>query len=360
MDIKEDDKDSFPILQEPTETILEKLREVDPVMADRWHPKDRRKIQRSLEIWLRTGRPASEMYAEQHGDSLQSDMSDRSVLRPIIAQPPGLRYDTLIFWVYASKDVLRSRLDSRVLDMVKNGLMEEIESLESFQSSKNAVEETEKIDKTRGIWVAIGYKEFEQYRNALKTGDVGKETLNSLKQDAILRTQAATRQYANGQIRWIRYKFLNALARSNASNSTFLLDGSDISRWDIEVSQLALNVAGKFLSGENLPEPLVMSEASREMLVLKGDDISHSRGSWIRQTCENCDVTAVTAGDWEKHINSRRHRKVATAKSKRQSLRIEQRLKQQPTTDSFVSATSADNLAKEECEGEANLGNSTM
>jgi tRNA dimethylallyltransferase len=38
------------VLEEPTEVLLAKLREVDPVMADRWHPNDRRKIQRSLEL----------------------------------------------------------------------------------------------------------------------------------------------------------------------------------------------------------------------------------------------------------------------------------------------------------------------
>jgi len=36
--------EKFPILDGPTEAILERLREVDPKMADRWHPNDRRKI----------------------------------------------------------------------------------------------------------------------------------------------------------------------------------------------------------------------------------------------------------------------------------------------------------------------------
>jgi tRNA dimethylallyltransferase len=44
------DGERFPILQEPTSVIMAKLKEVDPIMAGRWHPNDRRKIQRSLEI----------------------------------------------------------------------------------------------------------------------------------------------------------------------------------------------------------------------------------------------------------------------------------------------------------------------
>ncbi|RDL33718.1 tRNA dimethylallyltransferase [Venustampulla echinocandica] len=34
--------EKFPILSGPTEDMIERLREVDPVMADRWHPKDRK------------------------------------------------------------------------------------------------------------------------------------------------------------------------------------------------------------------------------------------------------------------------------------------------------------------------------
>ena len=55
----------WPILDSPTEEIHAELRKVDPLMAARWHPKDRRHIQRSLEIWLQTGRKASEVYEEQ-------------------------------------------------------------------------------------------------------------------------------------------------------------------------------------------------------------------------------------------------------------------------------------------------------
>src|SRR5436190_11089962 len=55
----------WPILEASPGEILQKLREVDPVMAARWHPNETRKIRRSLEIYLQTGRPASEIYQEQ-------------------------------------------------------------------------------------------------------------------------------------------------------------------------------------------------------------------------------------------------------------------------------------------------------
>ena len=59
----EDLEDKYPILKESTENLLERLQDVDPVMAERWHPNDRRNIQRSLEIYLQTGRKSSDIYA---------------------------------------------------------------------------------------------------------------------------------------------------------------------------------------------------------------------------------------------------------------------------------------------------------
>ncbi|KAI5277644.1 hypothetical protein KEM54_004933, partial [Ascosphaera aggregata] len=53
-------QERFKILDKSDQEILEKLREVDPVMASRWHPNEDRKIRRSLEIYLQTGRRASE------------------------------------------------------------------------------------------------------------------------------------------------------------------------------------------------------------------------------------------------------------------------------------------------------------
>ncbi len=68
----------FPILGATAEVMLEKLREVDPQMADRWHPNDIRKIRRSLEIYLTTGRRASDIYAEQQNRKETKNPSEGS------------------------------------------------------------------------------------------------------------------------------------------------------------------------------------------------------------------------------------------------------------------------------------------
>ncbi|RVE47279.1 hypothetical protein evm_008076 [Chilo suppressalis] len=47
------------------EEIHQKLKSFDPVMASRLHPNNRRKVLRSIEVWLKTGRLHSEILAEQ-------------------------------------------------------------------------------------------------------------------------------------------------------------------------------------------------------------------------------------------------------------------------------------------------------
>lgn len=288
------------ILEEPTDVILAKLRDVDPVMADRWHPNDRRKIQRSLEIYLKSGKTASETYDEQQ-----------------LGRPLSLRYETLIFWTHASKDILFPRLDARVCKMIENGLLDEVRILENIREEKENNGET--VDMTRGIWVSIGYKEFRKYQLALNSAiDVSELNMIKLRSDATEQTQAATRQYSNRQTRWIRIKLLNALSTANALNQTFILDGTDLRNWLQNVLRPALDVVERFLMGKQLPDPKSISDAALQYLSLKQGDISKDRNLWVRQTCDLCGVTSVTAMDWEKHVKSHGHRKAVSARSKQQ------------------------------------------
>ncbi|KAK0638188.1 tRNA dimethylallyltransferase [Lasiodiplodia hormozganensis] len=296
------DSEKYPILEEPTEVILAQLREVDPVMADRWHPNDRRKIQRSLEIWLKTGKPASQLYEEQQ--SLRKQPADGTEEG---AATGTQRFPALLFWVHAANEPLRARLDARVEKMLANGLLSEVDELDRFLQQRES--EGHPVDRTRGIWVSIGYKEFEAYQRALTASSADDKELAKLRTQAIEQVQAGTRQYAKRQLRWIRIKLMNALANANAMKSLYLLDGSDLSRWQETVEAPALDVAAKFLDGEPLPEPQSISEAAAEMLTPKREyDLSERRDMWQRRTCETCNTVAVTESDWNKHVQSRGHK----------------------------------------------------
>ncbi|CAI6332664.1 unnamed protein product [Periconia digitata] len=305
---------SFAILDEPTEVILEKLKEVDPVMADRWHPNERRKIQRSLEIYLKSGKPASQMYDERR---LKRELSPNS--GEAQEHTTGFRFPTLVLWVHADRGALNARLESRVDKMIERGLLDEVKTLSEFKVLHESRAKAT-IDQSRGIWVSIGYKEFLDYQAALNDPSITAKEREGLKSIAIERTQAATRQYAKRQIRWIQIKLLNALIGVDQQKNTFLMDGSDVAKWDETVAQPALGITEDFLTGKPLPNPAELSQAAREMLTPRRNyDLSQRPDLWQKRTCEACGTVLVNENDWNLHIKSRTHRRATSAKKKLES-----------------------------------------
>ncbi|GAB1734764.1 hypothetical protein NU195Hw_g9363t1 [Hortaea werneckii] len=310
----QDNVQQFPLLEEPTEALLEELKRVDPVMAERWHPKDRRKIQRSLEIYLKTGKKASDTYAEQRmrkGEHLNEEHAAEG-------EPSNstLRFSVLLFWVHAEPEPLRSRLDNRVDKMLDAGLLGEVHTLDAHAEAGAAAGRP--VDETRGIWVSIGYKEFKPYTKALASDNTSEKELVRLKTEAIDRTKAATRQYAKRQIRWIRIKLVNALHEAKASDSLFVLDASDATQYDETVVKPALTITEQFLAGTPLPPPETVAPSTlTDLLTSRRDyDISAKPESWTKQHCETCNVTCVVQDQWHQHVNSKAHKKLVSKRRK--------------------------------------------
>ena len=308
-DFVPDTKEKWPVLQQPTEVLIDELQKVDPVMADRWHPNDRRKIQRSLEIYLQTGKKASEIYVAQrnrkdnnfntYGEHHHTDSGT------------SLRFPSLLFWVHCNNDELRDRIDARVERMFEQGLLSEVQELNAFARTEAAAGRP--VDETRGIWVSIGHKEFKTYVQALEGGDASSERLEKFKEEALERTKIATRQYSKRQLRWIRIKLVNALSEADASQSLYLLGGTNAASFKQNVVDPAIDLTHKYLSGSSMPEPTSMNELAVELLVAKRDyDLSASPHKWARQHCELCNVTCVTEEQWAMHIKSKAHRKLAS------------------------------------------------
>lgn len=294
--------EKYPILNEPTQVLLEKLRNVDPVMADRWHPNDRRKIQRSLEIYLQTGRRASEIYAEQR------EARDTAQAR----ESTTLRFPTLVFWLHAETETLRARLDARVDRMIARGLLDEVQTL-AAHAEEQARAGTE-VDESRGIWVSIGFKEFKGYAAALRSGTQDAKELERLRLDAIEKTKIATRQYAKRQTRWIRIKLLNALASaSSPTPPLYLLDATDVSAFSSNALEPADDLASAFLAGESMIEPQSLSSAAAENLELRPVEEAKV---WVKQNCDICCTTCVTEKQWEAHVRSRSHRRLVAKRKK--------------------------------------------
>ncbi|TEA22011.1 tRNA dimethylallyltransferase [Colletotrichum sidae] len=306
---EEPDEAAFPILGEPTDVILAKLREVDPVMADRWHPNDRRKISRSLQIYLQHGRPASEIYAEQRQ-------------RKMAGQSDGASpWQALMFWVYSDPEVLKERLDKRVDKMLTAGLNDETQSMYEYVRVKEAA--GEEVDYTRGIWQSIGFKEFEPCLKALNSPDAPEpKDLEALEAKGLEDMKVSTRQYAKYQTRWIRTKIVPLLQeKPRAMDHLFVMDSTDISKWSSNVIDPAVDVTRRFLKGNELPDPTSLSERAGSVL---REASSQSERTLCRRTCDICQTTCVTEQDWTKHVKSRRHG-VLVKKTKRRALATEKR-----------------------------------
>lgn len=301
---------SFPILDEPTEVMLAKLREVDPVMAEQWHPNDRRKIRRSLEIYLRTGRRASDIYAEQElRRTMNGNGAEGNAPSP---------WQSLLFWVYSDPQILKERVTKRVDRMLDNGLLDEAREMYQYLKHKHA--KGEKIDLNKGIWQSIGYKQFEPYLRAKDENPEDEGTAEKLKEKGLEEMKGGTRRYSKYQTRWIRYKLIPLLQDTpNAMDHLFLVDSTDLSKWKESVIDPAASITKQFLDGSPLPSPLELSDRAREVLAAAGVAKAEQQRTPCRKVCDICSHTFLTEETWQKHMASAKHRR-AKRKAKRRAL----------------------------------------
>lgn len=308
--------EQHPILNGTPEAMLAKLREVDPVMADKWHPNDGRKIRTSLEIYFASGRPASEIYAEQRAQR-ESKWAASSANHGV--QDHGLG-DTLLFWLYARREPLNERLDKRVDKMVASGLVDETAEVYDYLLGRLAAGGS--VDRSKGIWQSIGFRQLEPYLAALKApaGPPDSAALAKLKDAGIQDTKTATRQYAKYQVRWMTMKTIPSLQDEHLLPRLYLLDSSDLSAWHQEVLSKGVALTGQFLAAdeaEPLPAPADVSETAREVLAGCVERAGRE-DTPCRKTCEVCGgKTFLTEELWRRHVEGRKHKNAARGAKRR-------------------------------------------
>lgn len=262
------------------------LSSLDPLMAQRWHPLDGRKIANSLHVIARTGRRHSDWIKEQDAKREEADGEDDA---PHWAGKPTR---TLIFWVYADREVLKTRLDARVDKMIPRGLLDEIRELRAIAAAAAAQEVSFPIDTTQGIFQAIGYKEFKPFLDALdereRNGeeqlaplvtDDGGIAIDSLPADlrppfvrGLEAMKTATRHYARKQVGWMRNKLLPEIAARRARGrgdgvQIVLLDATKPEEWEEKVKGPALRAVDAWLEGKELPQECWEGEATKTALL---------------------------------------------------------------------------------------------
>jgi tRNA dimethylallyltransferase len=143
--------------------LHKELARVDTITAARLHPNDVKRIVRALEVYKQTGHPMSEVVEQ--------------------TQPAAPRYpDTVMLGLTMDRERLYRRIEARVDDLIRTGLIDEVKGLldRGYDTDLPAMQ-------------GLGYKEIAGY---LKGSYDLESAVNQLKRD--------TRRFAKRQFTWFR------------------------------------------------------------------------------------------------------------------------------------------------------------
>ena len=142
--------------------LHERLQQIDPLSAARLHPNDTRRLIRALEVYKLTGRPISH-FQLQFDEALTSD-------------------ECRVFVLERSVEELHERINQRVEQMLRTGLIEEVRGLLDRG-----------IELGRTAQQAVGYREVL----ALLAGECSES-------EAMEQMKIRTRRFAKRQRTWFR------------------------------------------------------------------------------------------------------------------------------------------------------------
>ncbi len=144
------------------EALHQRLAQVDPAAADQIHPNNVKRVVRALEFFHQTGEPIS-----------RHNQQERQKESP---------YQFVYFVLTDARSRLYQRIDSRVDQMLRDGLVEEVRSLKERGYTKDMVS-----------MQGLGYKEILTYLD----GGCSLE-------DAVYQIKRDTRHFAKRQITWFK------------------------------------------------------------------------------------------------------------------------------------------------------------
>lgn len=175
------------------DALYERLLELDPVAAETIHKNNVKRVMRAIEICLVTGEKKSDI------DKKNAEIVDR--------------YDhKVITLAFENRELLYSRIEKRVDQMISEGLLDETRRLLAegiFERSQTAAQ-------------AIGYKELFPYLR-------GEASLESCTNEL----KAATRRYAKRQVTWFSGK--------DYARKVYVDDGKQLKTFE-EIVNISLNL----------------------------------------------------------------------------------------------------------------------
>lgn len=284
------------------------LTAVDPLMAVRLHPNNRRKVIRALQVYRDTsGCRMSTLLEEQ-----QSTPGGNCLGGP-------LRYQhVILFWMRCDQEVLNDRLDRRINTMIAQGMLKEIRE---FYDSLDKLNETK--DYTKGILQTIGFKEFIPY---LEKYDVTQDALIidfnrrlsgdkravpeglPLLQSCLEELRLTTKRYSKKQTKWVLNRFLAENDRDVPD--VFGLDSTHPSNWAKDVFDPAVSIIKSYIA----------ETACNVQPLTKHKSIRAGLSENCTNICEICNRHFVGEFQWTIHLKSNKHKRAIAAKRKKDEI----------------------------------------
>jgi tRNA dimethylallyltransferase len=184
------------VKDEGIEPLFEELKKVDSISADKIHPNNTRRVIRALEVFHSTNIPMSQQ---------QQSLTNESP------------YDFALIGLTMDREKLYERINSRVEQMVEQGLLEEVKRL--YDSGLRNCQSVQ----------AIGYKELYDYFDGVCSYE-----------DSIELLKRNSRRYAKRQMTWFRNKM-----------DVTWFDMTEMTRFDEIFEEIFQDVAGKLSYNAN-------------------------------------------------------------------------------------------------------------
>ncbi|CRK96849.1 CLUMA_CG009944, isoform A [Clunio marinus] len=298
--------------------LYEYLKLIDPPMANRLHPNNKRKIMRALEVF------------KDHGERLSDILKDQRRLpgASILGGPQRFQ-NVIIFWLQCEQETLNQRLDARIDSMVKDGLLKEIRTFyDEHVSDRND------IDYEKGVLQTIGFKEFIPYLEAYdKTNDdlidhfvnasesCEKPQGWKMLEECLEELKLVTKRYSKKQLKWIRNRFLGRDV--GAVPLVYPLDTSDVKLWNDNVMNPAFEAVEDYLNERSIK----IHPVEKIQRLVEG---SNEETSFF---CDVCKRVFIGDYQWKLHMNSNKHKRAIAGMKKREKLLQQEANVAKETTD---------------------------
>ncbi|XP_069827510.1 tRNA dimethylallyltransferase isoform X2 [Dendropsophus ebraccatus] len=272
-----------------------RLKDVDPEMAAKLHPHDKRKVARSLQVYEESGVSHTEHLRRQREEDGGGPLGG------------PLRYPHhCILWLHSDQEVLNARLNARVDEMLEMGLIKELQDFHIRYNERIIAQSGQ--DYQHGIFQSIGFKEFHEY---LVTKDMTQLQADGLLQKGIEALKQRTQKYAKKQNKWVQNRFLKRPGPNVPC--VYRLDVTDTSAWDKHVLSPATHIVSSFLQGQ-LPDikPMEIASDSKE-------------GKRTSRLCDLCNRIIIGDYEWAAHTKSKSHNHHLKKKRKLEVRNVEKR-----------------------------------